>query len=124
MALSGSADQSACRGANCYITLTGRREIEGREREVDVRGREERGEHHLRRHIWTVCPDFWAAREVKQSGNQGYSRQIGGYAMRPIGAEILMATREGWRPLNAAEDPSESLAVSGAAARQSAERGG
>ena len=43
--------------------------------------------------------------------------------MRPIGAEILMGTREGGRPLNAAEDPSESLAVSGAAARQSAERG-
>ena len=54
--LSGSADQSACRGANCYITLTGRGEIE-----ADRGGRGRKGTSSEETHLdslprFPVCP--------------------------------------------------------------------
>ena len=52
----GSADQSACRGANCYITLTGRGEIE-----ADRGGRGRKGTSSEETHLdslprFPVCP--------------------------------------------------------------------
>ena len=91
-----------------------------REGEREADGREEgRGgkEHHLRRHIWTVCPGLWDGREVKQSADLQRSSVGSVSGEGPIGAEIFLPMKEGWRPLNA--ENSSLLAVSGAAAVES-----